>query len=1587
MSAPEPHVHDQVDAYLHDLLTPEQATRVARHCADCPDCQRALAQAHLRREALRSVPPSEAAPQLVKDTLDHIAGHEQRRKRRRRRTLWGAFGALAAGLAVLAGLHLYYHNLEPSPYDLVVLGQRQLLAATSATLNVRLVNRAGGHNVAGWPVVVQLRRPDGTSADLAHFTTDNHGGGTPRVELPDWPEGGYELRVQARVRGRAEAVSRTVELVRSWHVMLSSDKPVYQPGQVIKLRALTLRRPDLRPVAGHNAVFTVTDPKGNVIYKQQGKTSKFGISAAECELASLIREGAYTITCKVGPGEGRLPVEIKKYVLPKFKVDVRPDRTFYAPGDKVKCRVQADYFFGKPLAGAAVELALLPVAAEAKPLATLKGKTDDKGSASFDYTLPRAMAGEELDARLALKVTVTDSAGQKVTAGVQRPVTTRPVRIEAIPESGTLVRGVANTVYVLVTRADGTPVQDARLRLGGDARWQAAGPDERPRERELRTDDAGAASFQVTPATQECDWVIRASDAQGEFLARRHDRLECGAFPEDFLLRCDRAVYRAGDTMTLSAEGAPGRVFVDLVKDGQTFQTEVLDVGAAGGHAFGLPPDLFGTVRLVAYRFVGEGRLLRKTRVLYVRPRHELQIRATFDAKEYRPGRRATLNVRLTDDKGQPCPGALSVAAVDEAVFGVLPQPPGQERGFYTLDPELLKPVYARRSWSPGQAGGETTFVRALFAATAGGALEDLPQNAGGKRRSASTHSLAATSYSEKAVQTRRDREHGLGWVRLGWVAFLLLVLLAGYIGLWVFLPVAEVLKVHAVALVFVVPLTVLAGLAWRETRWAQGYRGLLDYSGSMHTHGGSVAPEEAGLRVTTGVDLPDADVPADDFRGARLFDTRYRETTIGTAQPRVRRLFPETLLWQPQLITDDNGRATLPIELADSITNWRLSASAVAADGRLGATQLPLKVFQPFFVDLNLPVSLRRNDEVSVPVVVYNYLDKPQTVTLKLADRKWFKLAEGRERTLELTPGEVRAAHYRLKVLTVGRHTLEVSAHAGAVGDAVRRDVEVVPDGRRQELAFSGTLERPAELTLEVPPDAIPGSVQAVVKVYPSSFSQLVEGLENIFRLPSGCFEQTSSTTYPNVLALDYLQRHKLKAGEVRKRARRFIHLGYQRLLTFEGAEGGFGWFGGGQPDLVLTAYGLMEFEDMARVHSVDPGLLERTRAWLLRQRKADGSWGDAAPPNPARLGTTAYVAWAVFAGGKAPQQASATLDFLLAHPPARIKDPYELALVCNALLALEPTGREAGPYLDRLAALKQTDKGGQFAFWEQPHGARTAFYSAGQGGQVETTALAALALLGSNRYPGVARPALAWLVSQKDPAGTWHSTQATVLSLKALLAGTRKALGGDRERRIAVRLGGKLVRELVIPADQTEVLKQVDLSGHVGAGKQALRLTETSKTAAGYQVSLRYHVPDKKAQDDGPLTIALAYPRTDLRVGEAVTVKARVRNRAKTAAPMLMLELPVPAGLAPEAGDFTRLVSAGTIARFELTPRGVRVYLRRLSPGKPLELAYRLRATLEGEVTAPGARVYEYYDPQKQGRSAGVRFVVRPGAAARPL
>jgi uncharacterized protein YfaS (alpha-2-macroglobulin family) len=1363
--------------------------------------------------------------------------------------------------------------------------------------------------------------------------------------------------------------------------------------------------------------------------------------STDCALATEIIEGPYTVRCNMGGTEQAMSIDVMKYVLPKFQIGLTLDRSFYQPGQKLKGTVQADYFFGKPVAEGTVKVVLSTTDVGPQGLKELELTTDASGKAEFEFVLPKRLVGRPQnngDADVRVAVTVTDTAGQKYSVAQSRVVTNQPVRIEVIPETGTLVRGVKNKVYLFTTHADGTPAK-TRIAVNGQ-------------DKEITTSRLGVGTLEITPDADTIGLTIRATD-QGDagFVGRRHVKLACGKPGRDFLFRTDKAVYTGGESVNVVALGGGVEpVFLDFIKDDQTVLTQVIDVNKGRGEfAFDLPAELFGTLRLCAYRYGAEGLPVMKLRTIHVKPATDLKIKAALDRKEYRPGQSAKLNLTLTDADGKPMTGAISLSAVDEAVYHVLRQRPGMERTFFQLEQQLLEPVYAiYPSWNAFAdptddmpLAERVEFEQALFALTTQSvASPNLPVRRGNVGRTepgipgddamedvvdsppdfgqqagvvpvafaSSPFTLSESSYAAKVQRVAAERVTGLANVETAWrwlAGFVTVGLLAAFA---IFLTKAFLITGGVAACLGVVSISFYAFLEnaqpqmFTEASKAVGISaqadGMVFEAAGAEWMDDAMPPADAMFKGEGANDDGDAggDDPTEDLSRTAL------AKGLTDSPVRVRKWFPETLLWRPEVITDDKGHATINIELADSITSWRLTASAVSGGGHLGAMQRPIRVFQPFFVDLNLPVALVRNDEVAVPVVVYNYLDEPQTVELELAADEWFELvdadaAEGMFQRLELKPGEVRATSYRVRAKQVGKHALQVTARSGDIADALRREIDIEPDGRMIEQVVNGTLGEPANIELVVPPNAIPGSVKAIVKLYPSSFSQLVEGLDGIFRRPGGCFEQTSSTTYPNILALQYLRETGKSAPEVEAKARQFIHLGYQRLLGFEVPGGGFDWFGNPPANVTLTAYGLMEFIDMAKVHDVDPKLINRTRQWLLNKRRPDGMWkaeigmlndglaGSVQRGKNLDLSTTAYIAWAVFGEPAMRPAGRVTLDYLLSHDPSSIESPYVLAMVANAIHAIDPAGGKAKPFVDRLVALAKTDEKGKLTWWEMGQNSSTNFYGSGKSGNVEVTALAIQAMLKTRQHAGVAKKALTWLIEQKDANGTWQSTQATVLALQALILGTSSPIGNETPRKIDIALDGNLVEAIDIPVDQAEVMQQINLSQRITAAMQRLSISESSDTATGYQVMLRYHVPETDAPpvgDDQPLAIELAYDRTTLSVNDMVTATAKVKNNMSVAAPMVIVDLPIPSGFRLSRTELDELKASKMIAKYQVNARSAVIYLRGLAPGASLELQYRLEATMPVKLTVPPATVYEYYDPDKRATTKPIE--VRVGGKA---
>ena len=750
---------------------------------------------------------------------------------------------------------------------------------------------------------------------------------------------------------------------------------------------------------------------------------------------------------------------------------------------------------------------------------------------------------------------------------------------------------------------------------------------------------------------------------------------------------------------------------------------------------------------------------------------------------------------------------------------------------------------------------------------------------------------------------------------------------------------------------------------------------------------GGGIGSGHGG-GVGRGLVAPKAAVP---LRGQPMTMTSDGAVLMDPGQSnaspaaRVRSYFPEALYINPEIITDRDGRATIAIPLADSITTWRMAMVASTMHGALGSGSSSVKVFQDFFTDLDLPVTLTQGDRVSIPVAVYNYSGGRGDVSLKLEKGDWFSLIEDvPEKSLAVEAGRVGSSQFSIQANRIGKFKLTLAARmSGTVNraDIVVREIEVIPNGREQSQVFNGRLESAVQHTLNFPAASIADASMILVRLYPGPLSQLIEGMDSILRMPFGCFEQTSSATYPNVLALDYMKRTGKLTPEVHAKAEGFIANGYQRLLTFEVPGGGFSWFGQAPANKILTAYGLMEFGDMAKVHDVDPKLIERTQQWLAGQQQPDGSWkpdtsfineGATNRYNSDTLRITAYIAWSLENTGYRGPAVEKARQFVSQHMSDRT-DAYTLAVLANFAADYgkdrEFTRRAMQNLLDA-----RTEKGEQ-AWWTAEE---TGMYGAGESAAVETTGLAVQALLKWGQASATAAKALAYLASKKTAAGTWGTTQATIMALRALLLATEKGTA-DVRGTVEITLNGKPVEKLTLTPENNDLLHQFVFKGVDTKAANDVAIRFDGKGGLAYQVVGRYFLPWTEKPATEALSIDVIYDRTRLAQDDIATATATVRNNLPKSANMVMVDLGIPPGFDLLTEDLQTYQEqsasrkGGRLEKFNLTATQAILYFDSFAAGETVKLNFRLRAKYPIRARTFASRAYEYYNPD-------VNSVARP-------
>jgi uncharacterized protein YfaS (alpha-2-macroglobulin family) len=1634
-----------------------------------------------------------------------------------------------------------------------ILAQQSYLEGSRAAVRVVVTDSRNEAIPGRSSLRIDLQAPGQKRLTLFTGQLNRRNTAAAQFQFPAGLTGNCELHYIVDTSLGSTEYAQTIRLQDKVGILLTTEKPIYQPGQMIHARALALDRADHEAVANRTLVFEVEDSRGNKVFKKATRTDEFGIASAEFELASEVNLGTYHLRALLGEvgsdsaNSAEIALNVEKYVLPKFKVDLDfistndKKKHGYRPGDHVRGTVQGNYFFGKPLDTAEVSIKATGMDVTTFLAASVEGTTDHDGAYHFDLQLPGYLAGRPLSqgaARLLVEATVKDSAGHSETRGEPITVSESAFLITAVPEGGTLVPGLENQVFLLASYPDGSPVQaDLKARSNTGT------------EQNVRTDEGGVAVFNLRTPQRGETLQVEGRDNEGETVSATVS-LQLRAGDDQVLLRSERAIYRSGDAVHFKVltTRKHGTAYVDIVKEGQTILTRDLDINdGAADLTLVAGPEMAGTVDITAYVFGQNAQPVGDHRLIFVQPADELKIETVADAPVYKPGDDTHIRFHITDARGQGVHAALGLQIVDEAVFVLAEKQPGFAMVFFYLEQEVMKPRYEIHSIglpevvepvSQPQEEQRDRAARALFAATEIVSQNKFETEVGRTVPQAKYYEYAQRYWTQfranadkVAGQLRRSfadnpkqkdlltafeklSDSGAPEFRDPWGTRLTLEAVP-----WDPSKTQYIIRSAGMDKQFktgddvIVPLyfrrnKVVASPAVEKSeilpriehdRGPNNQRAeisgtVVDPSGAVVSNAVITAKNlSTGHSVTTHADAEgkfhltalrsgnyQVDVCSPGFRqaqgrfpleprdhaelGVRLMvgdTTQTVEVTgasvtietngvgFGTAggvgggvaggvmggviggvigdrgelrrmapappkaiplngrnfmqlvtlssdqktspDVHVRSYFPEALYINPEIITDRNGNASVSIPLADNITTWRMAMLASTQHGALGTATSSLKVFQDFFVDLDLPVTLTQGDQVSIPVAIYNYSEAKGDVHLQLKSGDWFSLVDDTgQKSVNVDAGHVGGSQFTLEARRIGKFKLTLSAQLSGTSqraDVVVREIEVVPNGREQSMVFNGQLESAVSHNLEFPPSSIPDASKIFVRLYPGPLSQIMEGMDSLLRMPGGCFEQTSSSTYPNVLALDYMKRSKKLTPEVHAKAEGYIANGYQRLLTFEVPDGGFSWFGQAPANKILTAYGLMEFYDMSKVHDVDARLIQRTQQWLATQQLADGSWkpdtsfineGATNRYNSDVLRITAYIAWSLGNTGYQGPAIEKASQFIQSHLSAKT-DAYTLAVLGNFALDYGKD-RDLTRQAMQLLLDAHTEKEEQ-VWWSADE---TGVYATGASAAIETTGLAVQALLKWGQASGTARKALSYITAKKDATGAWGSTQATIMALRALLLASEKGTA-DVRGTVEIVINGKAAGKLTLTPDNNDLLHQFVFKDIDANGTNVMELRFEGKGALGYQAAGQYFIPWDEKPEKEPLSISVGYDRTKLAQDDIVGATATVRNNLTKTAKMVMVDLGIPPGfdlLTEDLQDYqerSASLKSGRLEKFNLTATQAILYFDSFAPGETVQLRFRLRAKYPIRARTFRSRVYEYYDPEVNSVARPVQLEVR--------
>lgn len=1359
-------------------------------------------------------------------------------------------------------------------------------------------------------------------------------------------------------------------------VAVSTDKPIYREKERVYGRAVLLTAMERTPLAqGGTAMYELLGPKGERV--AGGATNiQDSVAGFYWDVPEGAAGGEYTmkVTCpQFGTAPAVRKFDVRVFRAPRLKTQIKFLRDGYGPGDTVNATLEA--FRAE---GGAPENAKVRISArvDGDEVYTGTGVVDGKGTCTTLFNLPAKI--ERGDGTLAFAV---EDGGVVETATKTIPILLQTLDISLYPEGGDLVAGLSCRVYV----EGRTPAQKPADIAGSvvDAKGNAVAA--------FRTEHEGRGRFVFIPEKGQT-YALKVLEPAG--IAK--------SFPlpavkdSGTVLRTVDEVYPKGEAIRLRVGTTErGPLTVTLRK----FETEVAALNVRGATAAGqeavadvsLTPPMNVDGILIATVWSRSGQPLAE-RLLFREPLRTLLVDVKAARPRYVPADKVTLTVTTTDEDGMPLGGVVGVTVTDDSVLEMIdkreqaPRLPAmiflendvrelQDAHVY-LDPKNAKAPAALDLLLGTQGWRRFAFVDAVAFLTQHGEA--------GRRLFA----MRTVTARERALAVG---SRGKAGVRLALAEGAAEIEADAMVMADEAAPGAVVMKGKAQALPAPAmppapeappPAPAAKPMAARPAaapaKVVAEKKRALEAQDALRAVATPAPAASVAAKELQGA-LAKAEVAQEEVMGfakdAERLDRRSRpvmQTAVREyahpvrqgRQPNDRVDFTETVYWCAGVKTDaKSGQATVSFDLNDAVTGFRVFADAFAANGALGSGSALVESMKPFYVEPKLPLEVTMGDRIQLPLAVVNgTLGALDGATLKLAAAKGLTLGavpafnlkpDARVRQLvDLAVGDVR-----------GEMDFSVEAAAGPYSDNVTRKMRIAPRGFPVTIAKGAMLVPDGTLTfkLTVPATRVPGSLTSDLAIYPSPAANLTKALERLLCEPYGCFEQTSSTTYPVVMVQQYFTTHQGVDPKLMERGQALLKKGYDRLTGFECKQRGYEWFGQDPGHEALTAYGLLEFSDMAQVYSVDKAMLQRTHEWLLaakdgsggfkRQRRALHTWIED------KDCSNGYITWALLMAGEKPDNLRKEIDKVKESAKAS-SNSYVIGIGATIALADKDTAT-AKTLMDKLAA-KQADDG------HVAGGTATIVGSGGTALDVETTAFALLAWIGDKAYMGNVEKGMKWLANICE-GGRYGSTQATVLALRAIIAydaaRSKPKAPGAVQLIVDGRKAGSEVK-LDPKGDSSGAISLTDIAELLEPGDHTVEIRTTGGSEMPVSLNVKYTNDKPDSSDACKVGVKVSLSNDKVEEGKVTEANVTVTNRAEDEIiPTPIAIIGIPGGLEVRHDQLKELVKAGRIAAYEVLGREVVLYWRELKAQQKVELPLSLVGAIPGTYTAPASRAYLYY------------------------